>query len=88
MQMWFICFVLKRRYDLRIRYVPVNFLEKFKDDRSTLLYFYQQVTSDRTFSYPVSGCSEIRIIVLTQNIEMLMYTSLTCIPNSTQYDRW
>ncbi|XP_042359855.1 protein-tyrosine kinase 2-beta-like [Plectropomus leopardus] len=30
------------RYDLRIRYVPVNFLEKFKDDRSTLMYFYQQ----------------------------------------------
>uniref|UniRef100_A0A3Q4BKB8 non-specific protein-tyrosine kinase n=1 Tax=Mola mola TaxID=94237 RepID=A0A3Q4BKB8_MOLML len=34
------------RYDLRIRYVPVNFLEKFKDDRSTFLYFYQQVRSD------------------------------------------
>uniref|UniRef100_A0A7N8XYP3 non-specific protein-tyrosine kinase n=1 Tax=Mastacembelus armatus TaxID=205130 RepID=A0A7N8XYP3_9TELE len=34
------------RYDLRIRYIPVNFLEKFKDDRSTLLYFYQQVRSD------------------------------------------
>lgn len=31
------------RYDLRIRYVPVNFLEKFQDDRSSLLYFYQQV---------------------------------------------
>ncbi|XP_028996980.1 protein tyrosine kinase 2 beta, b [Betta splendens] len=34
------------RYDLRIRYIPVNFLETFKDDRSTLLYFYQQVRSD------------------------------------------
>ncbi|KAK2856279.1 hypothetical protein Q5P01_005014 [Channa striata] len=34
------------RYDLRIRYIPVNFLENFKDDRSTLLYFYQQVRSD------------------------------------------
>lgn len=39
------CFPFEYRYDLRIRYVPVNFLEKFKDDRSTLLYFYQQVTS-------------------------------------------
>ncbi|XP_013874918.1 protein tyrosine kinase 2 beta, b isoform X2 [Austrofundulus limnaeus] len=34
------------RYDLRIRYIPVNFLEKFKKDRSTFLYFYQQVRSD------------------------------------------
>ncbi|MEQ2169645.1 hypothetical protein GOODEAATRI_027344, partial [Goodea atripinnis] len=33
-------------YDLRIRYIPVNFLEKFKKDRSTFLYFYQQVRSD------------------------------------------
>ncbi|XP_037541768.1 protein tyrosine kinase 2 beta, b [Nematolebias whitei] len=34
------------RYDLRIRYIPVNFLEKFKNDRSTFIYFYQQVRSD------------------------------------------
>lgn len=34
------------RYDLRIRYIPVNFLEKFQDDRSTLVYFYQQVAKD------------------------------------------
>uniref|UniRef100_A0A7N6B384 non-specific protein-tyrosine kinase n=1 Tax=Anabas testudineus TaxID=64144 RepID=A0A7N6B384_ANATE len=34
------------RYDLRIRYIPVTFLDDFKDDRSTLLYFYQQVRSD------------------------------------------
>lgn len=34
------------RYDLRIRYIPVNFLEKFQDDRSTLVYFYQQVRND------------------------------------------
>lgn len=26
-------------------YIPVNFLERFKDDRSTLVYFYQQVIS-------------------------------------------
>uniref|UniRef100_A0A8C7JX06 non-specific protein-tyrosine kinase n=1 Tax=Oncorhynchus kisutch TaxID=8019 RepID=A0A8C7JX06_ONCKI len=34
------------RYDLRVRYIPVNFLEKFKEDRTTFLYFYQQVRSD------------------------------------------
>uniref|UniRef100_A0A8C4GPK6 non-specific protein-tyrosine kinase n=1 Tax=Dicentrarchus labrax TaxID=13489 RepID=A0A8C4GPK6_DICLA len=57
------------RYDLRIRYIPVNFLEKFKDDRSTLLYFYQQVRNDY-MQYHASkvsdgmalqlGCLEIR----------------------------
>ncbi|XP_077367218.1 protein tyrosine kinase 2 beta, b isoform X2 [Festucalex cinctus] len=57
------------RYDLRIRYIPVNFLEKFKDDRSTLVYFYQQVRSDY-MQYHASkvsdgmalklGCLEIR----------------------------
>ncbi|XP_039980688.1 protein tyrosine kinase 2 beta, b isoform X3 [Xiphias gladius] len=57
------------RYDLRIRYVPVNFLQKFGDDRSTLLYFYQQVRSDymqhhaSTVSDGMAlqlGCLEIR----------------------------
>ncbi|XP_061668183.1 protein tyrosine kinase 2 beta, b isoform X2 [Syngnathoides biaculeatus] len=57
------------RYDLRIRYVPVNFLEKFRDDRSTLLYFYQQVRNDymQHHASKVSqgmalqlGCLEIR----------------------------
>ncbi|XP_041832020.1 protein tyrosine kinase 2 beta, b [Melanotaenia boesemani] len=57
------------RYDLRIRYVPVNFIEKFKDDRPTFLYFYQQVRSDY-MQYHASkvsdgmalqlGCLEIR----------------------------
>uniref|UniRef100_A0A3B4AYD4 FERM domain-containing protein n=1 Tax=Periophthalmus magnuspinnatus TaxID=409849 RepID=A0A3B4AYD4_9GOBI len=57
------------RYDLRIRYIPVNFLEKFQDDRSTLVYFYQQVRSDY-MQYHASkvsdgmalqlGCLEIR----------------------------
>uniref|UniRef100_A0A3B4AYC8 non-specific protein-tyrosine kinase n=1 Tax=Periophthalmus magnuspinnatus TaxID=409849 RepID=A0A3B4AYC8_9GOBI len=56
-------------YDLRIRYIPVNFLEKFQDDRSTLVYFYQQVRSDY-MQYHASkvsdgmalqlGCLEIR----------------------------
>uniref|UniRef100_A0A3B5AF74 non-specific protein-tyrosine kinase n=1 Tax=Stegastes partitus TaxID=144197 RepID=A0A3B5AF74_9TELE len=57
------------RYDLRIRYVPVNFLDRFKEDRSTFLYFYQQVRSDY-MQYHASkvsdgmalqlGCLEIR----------------------------
>lgn len=57
------------RYDLRIRYIPVNFMEKFKQDRSTFLYFYQQVRSDY-MQYHASkvsdgmalqlGCLEIR----------------------------
>ncbi|XP_017282790.1 protein tyrosine kinase 2 beta, b [Kryptolebias marmoratus] len=34
------------RYDLRVRYIPVNFLERFKNDRSTFVYFYHQVRSD------------------------------------------
>ena len=33
------------RYDLRIRYIPVNFLEKFDQDRTTLFYFYRQVAN-------------------------------------------
>ncbi|KAG7242964.1 hypothetical protein INR49_017655 [Caranx melampygus] len=57
------------RYDLRIRYIPVSFLERFQDDRSTLMYFYQQVRSDY-MQYHASkvsdgmalqlGCLEIR----------------------------
>ncbi|NXP08585.1 FAK2 kinase, partial [Thinocorus orbignyianus] len=31
------------RYDLQIRYLPEDFMERFKEDRTTLLYFYQQV---------------------------------------------
>ncbi|XP_062267279.1 protein tyrosine kinase 2 beta, b isoform X2 [Platichthys flesus] len=57
------------RYDLRIRYVPVNFLEKLQDERSTLMFFYQQVRSDymQNHASKVSdgmalqlGCLEIR----------------------------
>ncbi|XP_048842301.1 LOW QUALITY PROTEIN: protein-tyrosine kinase 2-beta-like [Brienomyrus brachyistius] len=57
------------RYDLRIRYIPENYLEKFKDDKTTLLYFYQQVRSDymQHHASKVSdgmalqlGCLEIR----------------------------
>uniref|UniRef100_A0A8C9WAH3 non-specific protein-tyrosine kinase n=1 Tax=Scleropages formosus TaxID=113540 RepID=A0A8C9WAH3_SCLFO len=57
------------RYDLRIRYIPDNYLEKFKEDRTTLLYFYQQVRSDymQHHASKVSdgmalqlGCLEIR----------------------------
>uniref|UniRef100_A0A8U8ANK8 Uncharacterized protein n=1 Tax=Geospiza parvula TaxID=87175 RepID=A0A8U8ANK8_GEOPR len=31
------------RYDLQIRYLPEDFMESFQEDRTTLLYFYQQV---------------------------------------------
>ncbi|XP_028256707.1 protein-tyrosine kinase 2-beta-like [Parambassis ranga] len=57
------------RYDIRIRYIPSEFMEKFKDDRTTLLYFYQQVRSDymQHYASKVSdgmalqlGCLEIR----------------------------
>ncbi|XP_061745608.1 protein-tyrosine kinase 2-beta-like [Nerophis ophidion] len=57
------------RYDLRIRYIPSDFMEKFQDDRTTMLYFYQQVRSDymQQFASKVSdgmalqlGCLEIR----------------------------
>ncbi|KAG9268714.1 protein-tyrosine kinase 2-beta isoform X1 [Astyanax mexicanus] len=34
------------RYDLRIRYIPTDFLSKLKEDKTTMLYFYQQVRSD------------------------------------------
>lgn len=57
------------RYDLRIRYIPPDFLEKLKDDKTTMIYFYQQVRSDymqhsaRRVSDGMAvqlGCLEIR----------------------------
>ncbi|XP_056157026.1 protein-tyrosine kinase 2-beta [Lampris incognitus] len=57
------------RYDLRIRYIPVDFMEKFKEDRTSMLYFYNQVRSDymQHYASKVSdgmalqlGCLEIR----------------------------
>ncbi|CAB1413467.1 unnamed protein product [Pleuronectes platessa] len=57
------------RYDLRLRYIPSDFMEKFKEDRTTMLYFYQQVRSDymQQYASKVSdgmalqlGCLEIR----------------------------
>nr|XP_049610556.1 protein-tyrosine kinase 2-beta isoform X5 [Syngnathus scovelli] len=57
------------RYDLRIRCIPSDFLAKFQEDRTTMLYFYQQVRSDymQKFASKVSdgmalqlGCLEIR----------------------------
>lgn len=57
------------RYDLRIRYIPSDFAKKFDDDRTTLLYFYQQVRSEymQRYASKVSegmalqlGCLEIR----------------------------
>ncbi|XP_043918281.1 protein-tyrosine kinase 2-beta isoform X2 [Protopterus annectens] len=57
------------RHDLRIRYIPINFIESFKEDKTTLLFFYQQVRNDymKLYSNKVSegmalqlGCLEIR----------------------------
>ncbi|XP_016894460.1 protein-tyrosine kinase 2-beta-like isoform X1 [Cynoglossus semilaevis] len=57
------------RYDLRIRFVPQDFLETFKDDNTTIQYFYQQVRNDymQHYASKVSdgmalqlGCLEIR----------------------------
>lgn len=38
------CDLCLSRYDLRIRYIPSDFMERFQDDRTTMLYFYQQVS--------------------------------------------
>ncbi|XP_075951048.1 protein-tyrosine kinase 2-beta-like [Anarhichas minor] len=57
------------RYDLRVRYIPSDFMEEFKDDRTTMIYLYQQVRWDymRQYASKVSdgmalqlGCLEIR----------------------------
>nr|XP_014339288.1 PREDICTED: protein-tyrosine kinase 2-beta-like [Latimeria chalumnae] len=57
------------RYDLRIRYLPADFANCFKTDRTTLLYFYQQVRIDymEQYAHRVSegmalqlGCLELR----------------------------
>ncbi|XP_037120738.1 focal adhesion kinase 1-like isoform X9 [Syngnathus acus] len=34
------------RYELRIRYLPKNFLQQFTEDKPTLNYFYHQVKND------------------------------------------
>ncbi|XP_031959209.1 protein-tyrosine kinase 2-beta isoform X2 [Corvus moneduloides] len=57
------------RYDLQIRYLPEDFMERFKEDRTTLLYFYQQLRSEymQNYASKVSegmalqlGCLELR----------------------------
>ncbi|XP_075872961.1 protein-tyrosine kinase 2-beta-like [Nelusetta ayraudi] len=57
------------RYDLRVRYIPSDFLDKFQEDRTTLLYFYLQVRCDYMHQYASKvsdgmalqlGCLEIR----------------------------
>ncbi|XP_010000525.1 PREDICTED: protein-tyrosine kinase 2-beta [Chaetura pelagica] len=57
------------RYDLQIRYLPEDFMERFKEDRTTLLYFYQQLRSEYMQSYASKvsegmalqlGCLELR----------------------------
>lgn len=57
------------RYDLQIRYLPEDFMETLKEDRTTLLYFYQQLRNDymQRYASKVSegmalqlGCLELR----------------------------
>uniref|UniRef100_A0A8B9YZB3 Protein-tyrosine kinase 2-beta n=1 Tax=Buteo japonicus TaxID=224669 RepID=A0A8B9YZB3_9AVES len=61
------------RYDLQIRYLPEDFMERFKEDRTTLLYFYQQLRSEymQNYASKVSegmalqlGCLELRYVSL------------------------
>ncbi|NWR63802.1 FAK2 kinase, partial [Bucorvus abyssinicus] len=58
-----------RWYDLQIRYLPEDFVERFQEDRTTLLYFYQQLRSEymQNYASKVSegmalqlGCLELR----------------------------
>uniref|UniRef100_A0A8C8RI93 Protein-tyrosine kinase 2-beta n=1 Tax=Pelusios castaneus TaxID=367368 RepID=A0A8C8RI93_9SAUR len=57
------------RYDLQIRYLPEDYMESFREDKTTLLYFYQQLRSDymQHYASKVSegmalqlGCLELR----------------------------
>ncbi|VTJ88187.1 Hypothetical predicted protein [Marmota monax] len=57
------------RYELQIRYLPEHFVESLKENRTTLLYFYQQLRNDymQCFASKVSegmalqlGCLELR----------------------------
>ncbi|XP_062825356.1 protein-tyrosine kinase 2-beta isoform X3 [Anolis carolinensis] len=57
------------RYDLQIRYLPEDYMERFLEDRTTLLYFYQQLRSEymQRYASKVSegmalqlGCLELR----------------------------
>ncbi|XP_054844698.1 protein-tyrosine kinase 2-beta isoform X3 [Eublepharis macularius] len=57
------------RYDLQIRYLPEDYMERFQEDRTTLLYFYQQLRSEymQLYASKVSegmalqlGCLELR----------------------------
>ncbi|XP_063156524.1 protein-tyrosine kinase 2-beta isoform X5 [Candoia aspera] len=57
------------RYDLQVRYLPEDYVERFQEDRTTLLYFYQQLRSEymQLYASKVSegmalqlGCLELR----------------------------
>nr|XP_025037289.1 protein-tyrosine kinase 2-beta isoform X2 [Pelodiscus sinensis] len=57
------------RYDLQIRYLPEDYMESCREDRTTLLYFYQQLRSEymQHYASKVSegmalqlGCLELR----------------------------
>uniref|UniRef100_A0A2K5WCJ3 Protein-tyrosine kinase 2-beta n=1 Tax=Macaca fascicularis TaxID=9541 RepID=A0A2K5WCJ3_MACFA len=63
------CLHVEAEYDLQIRYLPEDFMESLKEDRTTLLYFYQQLRNDymQRYASKVSegmalqlGCLELR----------------------------
>lgn len=47
------------RYDLQIRYLPEDFMESLKEDRTTLLYFYQQVKSSPVYHGTLNAVTSI-----------------------------
>lgn len=49
------------RYDLRIRYIPSDFMERFKDDKTTMLYFYQQVSNICVFVFRWYPCKLLAV---------------------------
>uniref|UniRef100_A0A8B9KWF4 non-specific protein-tyrosine kinase n=1 Tax=Astyanax mexicanus TaxID=7994 RepID=A0A8B9KWF4_ASTMX len=71
------------RYDLRIRYIPANYLETFKEDRTSLLYLYHQVRNDymQHYASKVSegmalqlGCLEIRRFYKDMNAKVFFFS--------------
>lgn len=46
------------RYDLQIRYLPEDYMERFLEDKTTLLYFYQQVLQS---PLPTPGIAELHL---------------------------
>uniref|UniRef100_A0A8B9BFR6 non-specific protein-tyrosine kinase n=1 Tax=Anser brachyrhynchus TaxID=132585 RepID=A0A8B9BFR6_9AVES len=70
------------RYDLQIRYLPEDYMERFTEDRTTLLYFYQQLRSEymQNYASKVSegmalqlGCLELRYVPLGKEVGLDLF---------------